>query len=282
MLEIPKRQAAPDVNEPKRLFIFSHPKIGKTDNTAQLPNSLIIDLEDGASSYECASFNIRQIAVEKTGGDLLAALMLVKETIISANTEAGKQVFDYIIMDTATALENIAREYANYLYRHSNIGKKFQGGDVVAELEYGAGYEWLRNAFVKIYNSFQSTARIALILNGHVKFSSINKAGKDLQAKDIQLIGKLKQIVCSDADAIGWMYRDAATNSNILSFETNELDLATGARSSHLAGKHFTISQKFELDGITPFKFDPTNKNKKGVIKTYWEEIFPLSIKKQK
>jgi hypothetical protein len=274
MITLPKTKTpAPAVVEPKRLFIFSHPKIGKTSNLAQLPNSLLIDLEDGAEAYESASINVRKVALQHTNNDLLAALMLIKDQLLKENTEAKKQVYDFVIIDTTTAMENLARGLALSMYKSSNAGSKFKGTDVVTELEYGAGYEWLRNAFVRIYNAFQATAGKCLILSGHVKFSSINKDGKNLQANDVQLTGKLKQIVCSDADAIGFMYRKIVKNEdgtektlqNILSFKTNELDLATGARSEHLANQEFVISEK---EG-------------KGKVITHWDLIFP-SIKTQK
>lgn len=80
-------------------------------------------------------------------------------------------------------------------------------------------------------------------------------------------------------DAIGYMYRNKEGNQNMLSFQTNELDLATGARSKHLAGREFVISEKFEVDGKTLFTFDKENPGKESIIKTYWEKIYP-SLKK--
>lgn len=50
-------------------------------------------------------------------------------------------------------------------------------------------YDQLRRAFVDIYKWYQGTANKCLILLGHVKTSSINKEGKDLNARDLQLTG---------------------------------------------------------------------------------------------
>lgn len=278
-LKLPERKKPEGIIEPKRLLVFSQPKVGKTSLAATLPNSLILDLEDGSENYECASFNIRKIARDQTGNDILAALSMAKEAIVVGNTEAKKAVYDFIIIDTTSALEKMANDLANITYRNSNAGKKWEGVDVVTELEYGAGYQILRNSFIKLYNSFQSLAGKGLIFLGHVKNASINKNGASLTAKDIDLIGKDKQIICSDCDAIGFLYREKETYKNILSFKTNELDLATGARPEHLTGKEFIISQKFEVDGITPFIYEQSNPTKHGVIKTYWENVYP-SLKK--
>jgi len=264
------KRVAPAIIEPKRLVIFSHYKVGKTSNLGALPNSLIIDLEDGADSYACASLNIRRIATEDTDGNVLSALNLVISMLVKANTEAKKSVYDFIIIDTTSALELIARNFATYLYKQ-RPGNQYEGNDVVLELPNGAGWDWLRSAFSRIYNPLQVLAGKSLILLGHVKSSSINKNGKDLQVNDIMLSGKLKQIVCSDAFGTGYMYRNyiraedgtLKTSQNILSFQTGELDLATGARSAHLSGKEFIISEKSLPD---------------GPVVTYWEKIFPSVI----
>ena len=58
--------------------------------------------------------------------------------------------------------------------------------------------------------------------------------------------------MCSDSDAIGVLYR-AKENPNqvIISFETNERDLATGARSKHLRQQKFVISELVDDKVIT-------------------------------
>lgn len=257
---LPTTITVPIQPEVRRLFVFSGVKVGKTENIMQLPNCLLIDLEDSSGFYPGMAINVKKICRE-TGKDMLTVLMEIKASIVDVNTKAGKALYDFICLDTTTVLENIARDYGTWLYKQ-RPGNKYEGSDVVLELPNGAGYGWLRTAFVKIYNSFQALAGKALILSGHVKFTSINKDGKDLQATDVQLTGLLKQIVASDADAIGFMYRNKETNQNILSFKTKELDLITGARLSYLSGKEFIISEKIEDKVIT-----------------HWDLVFP-SLKK--
>ena len=101
----------------------------------------------------------------------------------------------------------------------------------------------------------------------HVKDSSINKQGKDLNAKDVALTGKLKQIVCANADAIGFMFRNPTNfNQTILSFKTHEQDLATGARPPHLSNQEFVI-----LELTNP---DYAAKNEPKIFKDNWSQIF--------
>lgn len=259
-MELPTQIAVPTLVEVRRLFLFSGVKVGKTRLIMQLPNCLVIDLEDSADFYPGMSINVKKICRE-TGKPMLAVLMEIKDNIVEANTKAGKAIYDFIAIDTTTVLEKIANEFATYLYKQ-RPGNKYDGDDVTLHLPNGGGYLWLRTAFVKIYNSYQALAGKALILSGHIKFTSINKEGKELQATDVQLTGLLKQIVASDMDAIGFMYRNKETNQNILSFKTKELDLITGARLSYLSGQEFIISENVD-----------------GKLLDHWEKIFP-TIKK--
>ena len=63
--------------------------------------------------------------------------------------------------------------------------------------------------------------------------------------------------MCSDSDAIGFMFRNKSEPQNILSFKTSETDLATGSRLEYLSGKEFVISEK------------------KDRLITHWDLIFP-------
>jgi hypothetical protein len=235
---------------PRRLFIFSQPKVGKTALVADLPNALLVDMEDGSEFIKAAKINVIKYAIENK----ISRLKVLKE--ISNSLAKREHVYDYIILDTATSMEDMAATLAVINYKQSPMGKNFIGNDVLT-LPNGAGYLWLRNAFEEIYQLFDSHAAKAIILLGHVKNASINKDGKELNARDIHLTGKLKQIVTSNMDAIGFLYRDKETGKNMLSFNTNEQDLATGARPEHLRGKEFAISEMID-----------------GNLVTHWDKIF--------
>lgn len=236
---------------PVKLLIFSPPKIGKTTLAAALPNSLIVDLEDGSNYIEGDVYNVIREAVKQnvTQGTAIYNLAQHLRTL--------KTRYDYIVLDTITGLENIARQGATALYKSTNIGKDFKGRDVVMELPQGGGYEWLRQAFQMLMDQFDGLYNKSLILFGHFKNSSIMKDGKDMTAKDVALTGKLKLIVSSNMDAVGFMFRNKATNQNILSFKSTETDLVTGARPLHLRGQEFIISELVD-----------------DKIVTHWDKVF--------
>lgn len=257
-MQLPTKTKKPTVLEPRIMVLFAHTKCGKTSNLAQLPNSLLIDLEDGADFYECMSINVKQEAL-KDNVNPLKILLDLPAMIRKANADnGGVPVYDFIILDTTSALEDMATQLALIRYKQSPIGKNFTDTSVL-KLPSGAGYYLLREAFEELYEGFKGLAGKCLILSGHVKSANINKKGADLIAKDLNLTGKLKLIVSSQADAIGFMYRDNKYKSNVLSFLTEEQDLASGSRLPYLSGKEIVIS----------------NLNEKGELATYWDQVFP-------
>lgn len=225
-----------ETQNPRKLIIFSNPKVGKTSTLSKLENNLIIDLEDGSEFVDAKKINVKAYA-RKTGKSEMQILAEIAKGIKDKNTELGTYAYNYITLDTITALEDVVKPYALKLYQGTSMGKTYTGN--ILALPNGAGYGYLREAFETVYNSFFGLSN-CLILLGHIKKASITKDGKELGAKDLDLTGKLKQITCADADAIGYLYRK--DNNNYLSFKTSEVDLATGARPAHLRQQEFIIS----------------------------------------
>lgn len=258
MITLPKpnQTIKSNTQNPRKLFIFGPPKTGKTELCTHLPNHLLIDLEDGSEYVSGTKINVVKEAKE-AGVGVLDILKQITDSIAEENRKNGGPIYDYGILDTSTALEEQAKELALMMYKSTNIGRSFKGTDIY-NLPQGAGYGWTREAFQKIYSSFEGLFAKSLILLGHVKSASIVKDGKDLSARDINLTGKLKTIVAADCDAIGYLYRNKGTNENILSFKTNEQDLATGSRSPHLRGNEFLISELQDDDTLI----------------THWDKIF--------
>ena len=126
------------VVEPRKMFIFSHPKIGKTSLVSQLPNHLLIDLESGAGFYDNTRFDLRDYCLKnkvtpKQALDTLTGA--IKQQVV----EKGVSPYDFLIVDTTSVLEDIARSLATEIYKGTAQGKNFTGKDVVSELPNGAG-----------------------------------------------------------------------------------------------------------------------------------------------
>ncbi len=251
---------------PRRMVLFGHAKVGKTSAVASLPNALIIDLESGSGYTKAPNvLNVTQIIKDerrkvstnedKNKINTISILTEVARQLDEYYNVHGTYKYDYIVVDTISALENVARSYATLLYRNTPQGKNFTGKDVVTEVPM-AGWDWLRTAFSSLITLIGHKANICTIYIGHVKSSSINVNGKDLTARDLSITGKSKLILCADVDSIGYMFRNK-NSETIVSFLNYEQDLATGSRSEHLNGQEFVLA-----------------KIEDGKLKTNWNQIF--------
>lgn len=235
-LVLPETIIEASTKSPETLIIFSAPKAGKTSLVAQLESNLLIDLEQGSNFV--SGLKIKATSYQ----DLYQICQKIKDK--------GRP-YKYITLDTATALEDMCDGLALKLYQETPMGKGYKG-DVIA-LPNGAGYKYVRDAFKMMINLTKDVCQ-RLILLGHVKDKTIEKGGKELNARELALTGKLSGITCAHADAIGFLYRDG--NKCILTFAT-ENQLVCGARPEHLKNKEIVISEMIN-----------------GKLKTYWEKIF--------
>lgn len=244
---LPTSIVAAVTKSPKNLVIFSKPKVGKTTLLSQLPDSLLIDLEDGSDYVGAVKIKIAN----------MTELFALEKAI----TDAGKP-YKVIALDTITALEELCIPYAEFLYSKSPMGANWfiptSGGKAkhgsILNMANGAGYPWLRQAFEDVVKRFKVLAP-RLILLGHVKDTMLEKNGGTFEALDLNLTGKLKQFTTSKSDAIGYLYRKG--NKNILSFKTQD-EILCGARPEHLRNKEIVISEIAE----------------DGKVTTYWDQVY--------
>lgn len=239
-----KKQQVLDYN-PRLLVIYSKPKMGKSTFCAALDDNLIIDLDKGgyraleamvvpASSYT----ELREIAI----------------SLDAKKKELGKVPYRFITLDNSTHLEECCLYYALLLYRQTQQGKEFgnytdkDGKTVfntkadVRQLPRGGGYLYVREAVKRAIEMFIPYCE-TLILIGHVKDSLINIDGKEMSEMSLDLSGRLSDIICGNADAVGFMRREG--NQSIISFKTNG-DINKGARPKHLREKEFVVIEELE------------------------------------
>lgn len=225
------------------LIIFGKPKAGKTTLASKLDNNLIIDLEGGSEFLEALAVQARSV---KDLGEIANA---IREEIKST----GKKPYKYITLDNASRLEEICLSYAATLYRQTPMGKNYSGNDV-RTLPNGSGYMYLQQAVRKVIDMFRDLCD-NFILIGHLKDKMINKEGEELSEMSLDLVGKLANIICGEADAVGYVYRKK--NETHISFEGGDNSVRE-ARAPHLRGKNIVIAESDE------------NNN----IKVYWDKIY--------
>lgn len=254
VIELPKQKIKASHLSPKNLIIFSKPKVGKTELVANLPECLILDLEEGSDYVDAMKIQAKSIE----------EIHAIGQQILAEN-----KPYKYIAVDTITALEEMCIPYAEILYSRKVQGKnwfkrtadgklasdsgKAQYGNIL-NLPNGGGYMYTREAMVKVIEYLKTLAP-RIILIGHIKDIQLEKAGAEFTALDLDLTGKLKRIISSYSDAIGYLYRKGPSQ-NILSFATKDT-VACGARPEHLRNAEIVISEMTD----------------KGLV-TYWDKVY--------
>lgn len=237
MLVLPKEKSVPKVNNPKFLILAGRPKAGKSTLMTALEDNLIIDLEDGYQALSALVVQARSI------NDFAEIANALKAEI---NNNEGNFPYKYITIDNATRLEEMCLPYAVQLYRQTPMGKNYQGTDV-RTLPNGSGYMYLRQAVRKVIDMFRGLCETFILIT-HTKDRQINFEGTEVNEIAIDLAGKLGDILCGEADAIGYVYRKK--NETIISFEGGE-GTVREARANHLRGKKIVVAESDDDNNIT-------------------------------
>ena len=225
-MELPTTKVKASRKSPKNIIIYGPPKIGKTSVLAELDNCLIIDLEDGSDMIDALKIKVHS----------LKELADVGREII----KQGKP-YKYIAIDTISKLEEWCESEAKQIYMKTPMGKNFETknpGMSILSLPNGGGYLYLRMAYKKWIDRMNMLAP-HIILVGHLKDKMLEKKGKEVAVKDLDLTGKIKQITCANSDAVGYIYRE--NDETMISFNSLE-DVTAGSRCEHLKGATMPLS----------------------------------------
>lgn len=236
MIVLPTEKVKAKVNNPRFLIIYGRPKAGKTSCVSALDNNLIIDLEGGSEFLECLSVQARNV------NDLVEIATAIKAKI----KETGKKPYKFITIDNATRLEEICLSYAVQLYKSQPQGKNWNGTDVRL-LPQGSGYQYIRLAVRKVIDMFRDLSDYSILI-GHTKDKLISKNGEDITEMSLDLVGKLGDIICGEADAVGFMYRKG--NQTIINFNSGD-DTTKGARAPHLREQKIVLAESDENNNLT-------------------------------
>ena len=238
------------------------PKSGKSSFVAAIDDNLIIDLEDG----------YRSLSVMKVQARTAKDLQEIRDAILKKGKELKKAPYKFITIDNATRLEEMSLIVAAELYRNTPMGSGWglltdsKGMPVkdpktgkfvvdpkadVRQLANGAGWLYLRKAIRQLIDMFKPLCE-SLILVCHVKDKQIRKNGEEMSEMAVDLAGKSADIICGEADAVGYLYREG--NKTYLSFEGGDNTIRE-ARSPHLRGKKLLVAESNENNEVV---FDTT------------------------
>ncbi len=241
-VQIPTGPVPASRTNPQMLLIYGAPKVGKTRAVADLPDSLVLELEPAGGDF----FPLRKIDVPdmKTLLATLAKLTALKEAKTPACTR--------LVIDTIDEVERLCGPYALAQYKASVLGKEFQGTDIT-ELPMGAGYGRLRDTVGEMLWLF-SKAADEVVLLAHVRDRQIERKGaQEVSYLDVDLTGKVRSVVCSRCSSIGYVWRDFKDTLTV-DFRTKDT-VNCGSRCAHLTGREIVLGERGK-DGKLVFFWD--------------------------
>lgn len=258
MIKLPTERSVVETYNPKLLIIFGKPKSGKSSFIAAIDNNLIIDLEDG----------YRALSVMKVQARTVKDMQEIRAAILAKGKELKKAPYRFITIDNATRLEEMSLVLAAELYRNTPMGsgwglltnaegipiKDPKTGKTMIDpkadvrmLPKGSGYLYMRKAIRQLIDMFKPLCE-SLILVCHVKEKQIEKNSEEMSEMAVDLAGKSADIICGEADAVGYLYRDG--NKTFISFEGGDNTIKE-ARSPHLRGKKILVAESNESNEVT-------------------------------
>jgi hypothetical protein len=244
MIQLPIEYIEPSRTEPQIMVIYGEEKTFKTGLMASVPHNLILDTQGGTEFYKRLSVPMKNLDDAR---EILQSLAAYKK-------ENGKNLYKYITIDTATDLVDIAKVKALQLYQQTPLAMRKDGtlysGDIL-DLSRGAGYGFLRRAFVLLYESFLPYCdTLVLICHAKERSKFANDETNDETVLTVDLPGQMARTTLQWADAIGYMYRDE--NKSIISFRSGG-STAKGSRVDYLREKEIVVAESDENTNITAY-----------------------------
>jgi len=190
------------------MLLYGAPKVGKTTMLSKLDNCLILDTEAGSHMLEGYIRGING-----------------RDDLLEFYQEAQDgNPFKYFALDTLDKLVE---------WTDKSVCAEFQVAGI-ADLPYGKGFGLVRE---KVLNNIKKLSSLCdnLIIIGHRKTATAVDNSTAVDPESLDVSGKLKNMLMSMADAVGYVHRD---EDNVLkvSFEATSA-LEAGSRCEHLRGK---------------------------------------------
>ena len=207
VLKVAKRKAVSQ--NPSTLLMYGPPKIGKTTMLSSLDKCLIIDTESGSNMVEGHILNANN-----------------RKELISILKEARQgHDFTYIAIDTIDKVVQWAEEAVC-------VENSVQA---LADLPFGKGWGLARDKVMNTIHAFKDVCD-HLIIVGHRKTAKAVIEGQaTVEPESLDITGRLKNMIMSDSDAIGYIFRDEEEQL-MISFKSTDA-LEAGSRSPHLRGQ---------------------------------------------
>lgn len=265
-IKLPESMTKAVGKSPSTILFYTKPKQGKTTALSLLKDSLLIDTEKGSDFVD--AFKI-QVDITKPEHEQAEEFVNICRAIYMAGYDKTTKVYTpkykYIIVDTFTRLDSWAEIVGTINYMSKAQGKKFNTNadgtkisptskdfETVHDIPQGYGYKHSREVMLDWYNKICMLAPRTIFVC-HVKEKLVaTSLGEAVSTKEINLTGKVKDIIASKVDTIMYGYRDG--NKFMVSFSGED-----GTRSPYLSGKTMMLTESDD-DG--------------NIISNNWDKIF--------
>lgn len=259
----PERRTAPLRTNPQSLLLYGGWKIGKTTAVAQLPDTLILELQPGGADFVGNCW-----AMEITKKELLVQVL----DDLAKKRATGKSAAKRIAVDYLGILDEWLFEFALEAFFDTPRGRPYKAGEkAIKEIidlpgERGSpGWAWYREQLSIIHHKMLMAAD-EIIYIGHTREARNTKESGEVASIDIDVTGgKGRRLFCGQSSAIGFMFRrrqiveGAEEDQLVITFKTSETTVC-GSAPPHLSGKEFVVGRS--RNGQPPV-FD-------------WKEIYPV------
>lgn len=253
MVELPTKITKATSQSPSTILFFTKPKQGKTTALSLLEDALLIDTEKGSDFVD--AFKI-QVDITKPEHEQAEQFVDICRSIYAAGYNKDTKVYTpkykYLIVDTFTRLDSWSEVVGTINYMGKMQGKKFNLDDkgnkiaptskdfeTVHDIPQGYGYKHSREVMLDWYNKICMLAPRTIFVC-HTRDKTVaNNLGEAVVTKEINLTGKVKDIIASKVDTIMYGFREG--NKFMVSFSGDE-----GTRSSYLSGKTIVLTESDE------------------------------------
>lgn len=265
-IKLPTEKSLATMKSPSTILFYSKPKQGKTTALSLLEEALLIDTEKGSDFVD--AFKI-QVDTTKPEHEQAEEFVDICRAIYMSGYDTVNRIYTpkykYIIVDTFTRLDSWSEVVGTLNYMSKAQGKKFNVNakgeklsptskdfETVHEIPQGYGYKHSREVMLDWYNKICMLAPRTIFVC-HVKDKLVaTNLGEAVATKEINLTGRVKDIIASKVDTVMYGYRDG--NKFMASFSGED-----GTRSSYLSGKTIVLTE---------------SDDKGNIITNNWNKIF--------
>lgn len=209
-MELPLKPTGPQIRSPQLLTLFGQTKVGKTTMLSQLEDCLIIDTEKGTMYITGLKVQVNSLA------ELKEVMELIRQS---------KKKYTYIAIDT---IDNVVMWVEQAVCAQEGVKS-------IGDIAYGGGYARVRENMMKLLKQFRNFSKFLIVVGHRKRVQSSEDPNPEFAVNSLDLTGKLKNVVCAESDAIGYVFRNEE-GQLMVSFKTSD-QIDAGARPEHLKGQ---------------------------------------------